>query len=324
MQPVKAELYPLFSRFLTDIRRFFAERDCLEVETPLLNPCMAVEAHLDSFTVIRETAAKSPLVSGIKGGYLITSPEYNLKILLSKLQRDLFQIAHCFRSGERGSLHREEFLILEWYRIEKDEHDLMEECEQLVRYLSAQNYACRNFNNWIGAERRSVNQLFRRYVGCLPQREYLQEALIKNGLQGNCPVTEWTFEELFNSLFLNLIESSLGCGKLEFIYFYPPELAALSRVENGYARRFELYWQGRELANGYYELRTKEEYMHRFDYENRLRKEIGKQTIQPDRRLIAALEERALPECSGVAIGLDRLLMVLLGKKSLDELYGDQ
>lgn len=322
---IRAETYRARAGLLQTVRAFFAERNCLEVETPLLHPWGAVEAHLDSFSVTRAGVRKSvemaPPAPGERAGYLITSPEYALKILLAELRVDLFQIAHCFREGDAGANHREEFLMLEWYRIGQDEFRLMDEVEALVRRAGAAPWARRRLQSAAPFTRRSVAELLAEHAGCTAERESLGAALRQRGLigpGGEAPET-LRYDELFFSVFLNLVEPALDFADPVFVYDYPAPLAALARVEGGCARRFELYWRRLELANGYYELTDPAEHAARFVSENRLRRSLGKAEMTPDPRLVAALD-RGLPESSGVALGLDRLLLSLLDEPSLPEL----
>ena len=143
-RPAFLESHRARAEFLAGVREFFRVRGVLEVETKLLNPWGAFEAHLDSFAAERRGLRKSPQApptTHSRAGYLVTSPEYNLKILLADLRTDLMQIAHCFREGDVGDLHSEEFLMLEWYLIERDEFALMDQCEELLRELAAADFA---------------------------------------------------------------------------------------------------------------------------------------------------------------------------------------
>ncbi len=321
---IRAESYRARASLFQAVRAFFAERNCLEVETPLLHPWGAVEAHLDSFAVTRAGVHKSVEAPrrgpGERAGYLITSPEYSLKILLAELRLDLYQIAHCFREGDAGASHREEFLMLEWYRIGRDEFRLMDEVEELLRAASALPWARRRLQSAAPFIRRSVPELLAEYAGCTAERESLGAALERHGLigpGGEAP-ENLRYEDLFFSVFLNLVEPRLDGPDPIFVCDYPAPLAALARVEGDRARRFELYWRKLELANGYYELTDLAEHRRRFARENERRCELGKAQMEADPRLLAALE-RGLPESSGVALGLDRLLLSLLDESDLQQ-----
>ncbi|MCB1315091.1 MAG: hypothetical protein KDK27_04010 [Leptospiraceae bacterium] len=309
-----------FASLLRQIRHFFqSERDYLEVESRLLRSTGSFEAHLDSFSVIRSGVRKSPLgiksQSGDRAGYLITSPEYGLKAALAGLRSSCFQIAHCFREGDQGDWHREEFLMLEWYRVQADEFDLMRECFDLLQALSP--------NRSLIMRKSSVRELLQRHVGIGDwEPETLAQVVRSMGSQlADTPETE--YDDLFFFVFLNKVEAHLGKDGPEFVYHYPPALSALSRVQNGVARRFELYWKGVELANGYYELRNADDYIRRCAEENSRRRRLGKTEMDLDPEMLGALRKAeqehgsGLPECSGIALGLDRLFMVLADTPNL-------
>ena len=321
MRLLAAEIYEAHAAYLAAIRRFFTERGHLEVETPLLNRTGAVETHLDSLEVRRQGLRKSPeapLAAPARAGYLITSPEYNMKILLSELRRSIFQIAHSFREGDVGQVHSEEFLMLEWYLVGQDEFGLMDECEQLVQYLSTCDFSRKRLTP-APFPRHRVSELLRHYADCPDfSRAALVGALARHGLLGTNDAASLAYDDLFFMLFLNRVEEHLGKAGPEFVYDYPPELAALSRIEDGRARRFELYWDRVELANGYYELLDAAEQRARFATENERRKLAGKVQMPVDEALFRAME-RGLPECSGMALGVDRLFMLLQDATALGE-----
>lgn len=212
--------------------------------------------------------------------------------------------------------------MLEWYLVEADEFGLMDQCAELLRWLVNQPFARADLPSLAGPFRRhSVGELLERHAGCRScARADIIAALERRGLlaAGEDPETQ-PYDDLFFALFLNRVEAHLGVDRPEFVYDYPPELAALSRVEDGRARRFELYWQRIELANGYYELTDPAEQRARFAEDNARRLARGKPEMVPDPALLAALD-RGLPRCSGVALGLDRLFMLLQGAAQLAEI----
>ncbi len=320
---IKPEFCEPHASFLRDIRLFFQQENLLEVETPLLCSTGAVEAHLDSFQVYRTGIRKSPQApkTAPQGdhpeGYLITSPEYNMKILLSQLRRSIFQIAHCFRSGEIGEMHSEEFLLLEWYLVEADELELMEQCRRLFFFLSEQSYSK---NKCSFTSSLSVDESLQKYAGCTSQRSSLEKKA--KSLDFQAKPEEMEYSDLFYTIFLNLVEPHLGRCEPLFLYRYPKELASLSQIEGDYSRRFEVYWKGIELANAYNEIRESEEYRSRFEKENILRKKLNKKHILPCPMLLKQLKT-GLPPCSGIALGLDRLFLILMGLSSLRDLYQD-
>lgn len=331
MYSIRPEFCILYSSFLQDIRAFFKRQGFLELETPLMSSTANVEAYLDSFQVLgkekfRKSAHTAP--HSRSKAYLITSPEYHLKILLAHVRRDLYQIAHCFRAGDLGPVNMEEFMMLEWYLTNADEFELMDQSAELLRFLSRGRYSHCKLEQKKNFLRRSVRSVLEEYAGCGWEREDLEEALLKNKLiqTGQKPSKDtckkMNYADLFFSVFLNLVEPHLGKDGPEFLYHYPPALSAFSQVEKGYARRFELYWNNLELANGYYELRRKEDYIKRFAKENALRKELDKESVSPNETFLDHLEQcQGLPRCSGIALGLDRLFLALLNEKKLSSVY---
>lgn len=312
------EILRIRSRFFRDIREFFFSRDYIEVETPLLNPTGGMDPFLDPVMVQRRGVRKS-VQAGMSSreGYLITSPEYNLKIILSKYPHNVFQIAHGFREGDSGDLHTEEFLLLEWYRVNADEFDLMAECHELLVFLASREYSRRTLASNPLPVRHSVRDLFERYCHCGLSRRDLEKAVTGRRLLSSSEhPSDLRYDELFFTLFLNQIESRLGREGPEFIYHYPAELAALAIIEGEIGRRFELFWEGIELANGYHELTCREEQEERFRKENELRVKLGKPVMEFDEQFLTALEND-FPPLSGIALGVERLLMLLLGEEKL-------
>ena len=354
MHQLKPAYISSFSGFLRDLR-YFLHRDGLqELETPLLNPSASIEAHLDCFAVQRPkqpSRKTSTQETSETLGYLISSPEYRLKSLLRHCSRGLFQIAHCFRSekteamlhseamqGSTGvkqeagvdfhALHMEEFLMLEWYLIGADEFGLMEQCRNLLGFLyrkqaKSGNQAPLKFYSY------TMRELLRKYANCTWDYASLRDRAASLNLSpcaqsssSDAVQLQLDYRDLFFSIFLNCIETQLSRydGPV-FIYDYPPQLAALSRIEDGRARRFEIYWKGVELANAYYELRSYTEYRERFAQENHLRSSLAKAHVPLDSMLMQSLREQPLPSCSGIALGLDRLFMLLMDKDSFYEIY---
>ncbi|MEQ9362992.1 MAG: EF-P lysine aminoacylase EpmA [Leptospirales bacterium] len=328
MRVLTPDLYEAHSEYLRAVRDFFQRAGFLEVETPLLNRHGAVELHLDSLSVQRRGLRKSPEAprdptdrSPNFAGYLVTSPEYNMKIVLSELRRSIFQLAHSFREGDIGQIHSEEFLMLEWYLVGGHEFALMDQCEEFLQYLSEQPFSRVRLPE-TKFRRRRVSELLQTHANCPGlSRAELLAALDRQNLLNPADrerPESIPYEDLFFSLFLNRVEEHLGVDGPEFVYDYPPELAALSRVENGRARRFEIYWRRVELANGYFELTDPVEQRRRFALDNQNRRRAGKPEMEADPAFLAALE-RGLPECSGIALGLDRLFMLLRNARTLAE-----
>ncbi|EPG72814.1 EF-P lysine aminoacylase GenX [Leptospira fainei serovar Hurstbridge str. BUT 6] len=307
MNLTSKEIITARARFLRSTRDFFHSEGFLEIDTPALKKIPGMEPHLDPFEV------RSP--SGNEIGYLVTSPEYSLKQALSLGLDRVYEIAHTFRSGEKGSpLHTAEFLMLEFYQAAADLNDLMDTTERLIRALG----------NRIGKStpvskipRNRVRDLLLRYAGCDWDRESLEKKLKQASLT-NLSMQELEYEDCFYLVFLNFVEPRL-LPEFQFLYDYPPEMAALARIENGVAKRFETYYGNIELGNAFYELSDPVEQRLRFLKEQELRKKLGKEVFPIDGEFLLSLE-RGLPTCSGNAIGLDRLLSVFLGANSLAQI----
>ena len=294
--PALRESLKLRASVLTEVRRFFAELEVMEVETPLLGTSAVTDVHLQSFEVRTHDPSQLPL-------FLQTSPEYAMKRLLAAGSGPIYQIAKAFRSGERSRLHNPEFTLIEWYRPGFSLADLMDEVEQFVmRLLSRQKIP-----------RYRYKELFRKHLNLDPHTITLQELqCLSDELMDVCGADLDTTDYL-QLLMDQKIEPGLppSC----FVYEYPEAQAALSVVAPDadgvpVAQRFELYVDGMELANGYFELTDAAEQRARFDGDLARRRQLGLPAVPVDEELLAALEA-GLPSCAGVALGLDRLLMVL-------------
>ncbi len=305
-QLLSPQLLKYRSHYLFAIRSFFQENGFLEIDTPTLKSFPGMEPYLDPMVV------RSPHEE--REGYLITSPEYSLKQTLSLGLEKIYEIAHCFRSGEKGVLHTKEFLMLEFYRVGISEIELIDVCISLFEYLQI------HFKDFGFRKDKCIKvkmeTLFLEKTG----RSFSVDDLILT-LQEKFPKSNYQFdsmyyEDLFFLVFLNCIENTLPQGAPVFIYDYPQELAALAKVENSRAKRFEIYWNGVELGNAFFELTSVEEQIHRFKEEQVKRIEIGKEAFELDTNFIDSLK-RGLSSCSGIAMGLDRLLMIILGQENL-------
>ncbi len=300
------------ARMLKDIRNFFAERDIMEVETPLLSRFATTDPHLDSL----QTRFRDQCL------YLNTSPEYCMKRLLADNAVPIYQISKAFRDNESGPHHNPEFTMLEWYRPGFDLQQLMDEVTGLINMLMAEKHPGVRFQTI------SYQQVFEDYAGFNPHAVTVAECLqcanqhaidIPVGLgAANDDLDDW-----LDWLLTQLVLPRLPRQEFSFIYDYPASQAALARIEtssNGYpvARRFELLYGELELANAFYELTDAAEQRLRFNQENSQRTSMGKPTIEMDTRLLTALEQGVV-DCAGVAIGLDRLLMVLSECHSIDQ-----
>jgi lysyl-tRNA synthetase class 2 len=244
--------------------------------------------------------------------FLITSPELAMKRLLAAGSGPIFQIARAFRDGERGRHHNPEFTMLEWYRPGFDGEALQGE---VATFLIEVGGAER-------CDRRSYASLFEEGLSLDPHRADLDDvraAIERSELQAPAPAD---VDEGLQLLFSHAIEPRLTASPHQtIVYDYPRGQAALARLSSGdpqVARRFEVYWRGLELANGFDELTDAAEQRRRFELDREERRHRGLPTPEADERFLAALEA-GLPDCSGVALGVDRLLMVMQGARSIDE-----
>jgi lysyl-tRNA synthetase class 2 len=289
---------------LARIRAFFAERAVMEVETPLLSRYAATDPAIESLRVEGEGAC-----------WLQTSPEFPMKRLLAAGSGSIYQICKVFRGGERGSRHHPEFSLLEWYRPGLAVDDLIGEVAALVRVVLGLPR--------LPAERIAYRDLFRAALGIDPwsaSPAQLREAALRRELPGIDGLSLDT-DGWLDLLLVSTLESGLGRGRLTFLYHYPPSQAALARLtvaEVPVAERFELYLNGMELANGFHELSDAAEQRRRFERDLARRERAGQRVVPADRELLSALSA-GLPDCSGVALGLDRLLMVAVGAQHIDE-----
>jgi len=290
---------------LDRIRGFFAGRGILEVETPLLCSRGITDPSIEPLIVDRGVSISRPR-------YLQTSPEYAMKRLLACHRQPIFQFARAFRDGEAGERHNPEFTLLEWYRPGLDHHALMTEVAELVRHCLGDRPLHRYSYRRLFLDLAAVDP----FSASVEELEAIARASFDTGtITGD--------RDLWLDLLLtHLIQPQLAAKGMCFIYDYPASQAALARVavidgiEVGH--RFELYVDGMELANGYLELADAAEQRRRFERDNLRRREYGRPERPLDERLLAALEE-GLPACSGVALGVDRLLMLATARSAIRE-----
>ncbi|MDD3762877.1 MAG: EF-P lysine aminoacylase EpmA [Nevskiales bacterium] len=292
------------AELLGSVRAFFAARDVLEVETPVLSRHATVDRHIDSF----RTA---------DGGWLQTSPEFAMKRLLAAGSGSIYQIARVFRRDEQGRHHNPEFSLLEWYRTGFDHHRLMDEVEALLTACLGRTLRC---------ERLSYRAAFERHAGFDPlsaDAPALRRRLGEAGVAEPEGVTadEAGDPDFWLDLWMSIVVGpKLGADAPVFVYDFPASQAALARVRAGnppVAERFELFWRGVELANGFHELTDAGEQERRFRGDCAWRHAQGRIVPPYDVELIAALAA-GLPPCAGVALGLDRLLALHLGLDRID------
>lgn len=283
---------------LESIRGYFRERGVLEVETPVMSAAGNSDPGLSQFTM-RES-----------GRYLRTSPEYAMKRLLAAGSGDIYELGRVFRAGELGRHHNPEFTLLEWYRCGWSYHRLMDEVSDLVRHCLP--------DSALEESRISYRDLLLAYadVDALNDSDAVIRARIA---ESDFAVTDLDRNGMLDLLVTHAVQPQLPEDALTFVYDYPAAQAALARVRADtppVAERFELFLGRVELANGYQELTDAGEQRRRFEAENSLRVQRGDSPVPLDERLLAALEA-GLPECAGVALGVDRLLMKRAGISSL-------
>jgi lysyl-tRNA synthetase class 2 len=290
---------------LCELRQFFAERGILEVETPLLCDSGVTDPAIEPLMVEQGASLHRPR-------YLQTSPEYAMKRLLAAYGEPVFQIGKAFRDGEAGARHNPEFTLLEWYRPGFGQHQLMDEVTDLVRRCLGER----------PLHKRSYRQLFLEFLGIDPFTASIDqlEAVARKHLD---PGTLSGDRDLWLDLLMShLIEPQLAAPGMCFVYDYPASQAALSCLvpvdDVIVGQRFELYVDGMELANGYFELTDADEQRRRFEQDNLRRREHGLSERPLDERLLAAMTH-GLPSCSGVALGVDRLLMLVTGVTDIRE-----
>ena len=300
------------AEMLAMIRQFFTQRNVLEVDTQALSHAPVTDLHLVSFDTQFHDAGASP-ESGTTL-YLQTSPEFAMKRLIASGSGCIYQICKAFRNEESGRYHNPEFTMLEWYRIGFDHFDLMAEVAELVQHV----LGCKP------AEQITYQQVFINNVGLDPltcSLGDLKQAVIDHKLNADWVINENNLDTLLQYLFVELVEPNIGNIVPCLVYNFPASQAALAKICNDDSRvaeRFELYFKGMELANGFHELTDEIEQRQRFEADNKLRVENQLAVKPVDENLLSALQY-SLPNCAGVALGIDRLLMLACGAKNIDE-----
>lgn len=286
-------------------RNFFDQRGVLEVDCPILSSQASVDAHIDLI---------SALYHGKEKCYLHSSPEFGMKRLLAEGIGDIYQLSHVFRDGELSQKHNPEFTMAEWYRLGFSFEQMIEETIQFIRiFLGSLSYSIVSYReiflqktgfDYVTA---SEQELFR-YIQS--QNIPFYPSVVKEGK-----------DALLNLILGSQVEPYLGHGELCVLAYYPASQAALARKQwhgqEEVAERFEVYYQGVELANGYHELTDAHEQRHRFHEANALRLALGKEVLPIDENFLQALE-KGLPDCCGVAVGFDRLIMLRQGEEDIE------
>lgn len=295
------------AKIMNEIRRFFAERGVLEVETPVLSEFGVTDINLSTFS----TEFVAPFAAQSKTLWLNTSPEYHMKRLLAAGSGAIFQLCKVFRNEEAGKHHNPEFTMLEWYRPYFDMYRLINEVDDLLQQI----LDCEP------AESLSYQFAFQEYIGLDPLSAEKSELIAKaKEYQFICEENE-SRDVLLQFLFSAVVEPQIGKTRPVAIYHFPATQAALAQIsseDHRVAERFEFYYKGLELANGFHELTDASEQLNRFEQDNRLREKMGLPTRDIDVRLLGALQA-GMPNTSGVALGVDRLLMIALGAQRIEE-----
>lgn len=294
----RARLYRL-------IRQFFAQKNVLEVETPIISHAGATDVHLASIVATRHIHNKPSV------GYLQTSPEFAMKRLLASGTGSIYQICKVFRDNEHGNRHNSEFTMLEWYRPNMSLAELMKETEELIAVC---------FDKMVPIRQLPYKIAFQDRLGINPLTAdiaLLKQVAIAQNISLDLGNDRLGYMDL---LFSHCVEPNLGIGEPVFLTDFPKELASLAKTHQDsdgieVASRFELYIDGLELANAYDELLDKNELLTRFETDNHTRAKLGLANMPIDDRLLMALD--AMPACAGIALGIDRLLMVIMNTKQM-------
>lgn len=282
------------------IRQYFQQHDVLEVTTPVLSSFAASDVNLEQWRT--------------SNGYALhTSPEYAMKRLLADGYGDIFQICQVFRCDELSVRHNPEFTMLEWYRVGWDEQQLMDEVTRLIEALLGRT---------LGVEKLSYRDCF--VLNALPDAFQASDQELRAAVASRLcsDARHWNRDDCLNALMAMVVEPNLATDRLVYVHGFPPSQAALANVGEHQGvlvgRRFELYWQGLELANGYDELTDAVEQQSRFQADQQQRALLGLAPVELDQNFLAALSA-GMPKCAGVAMGLDRLIMLLEGYKAIND-----
>jgi len=299
------------SETLRTIRQHFHSTDCLEVITPVLSRAAVSDVNSHSFAT-RLAASGPPL-------YLQTSPEFPMKRLLAAGAGDIYQICPVFRRGEQGTVHNPEFTLLEWYRVGIDHHALMQEVDTLVRKLwPHRQLPPSEYLTYAEAVRRATGAEIRNLDTAAVNSLLLQAGVAVPASLSGDPLDGW-----LDLLLSSVVAPAFATDRFTLLYDYPATQAALARVIEGQdgqpvAARFELFFGPLELANGYHELQDVSEQRRRFKADLGSRAKSGEPCFPLDQHLLDALAH-GLPDCAGVALGIERLMMALHGKSRIDD-----
>jgi elongation factor P--(R)-beta-lysine ligase len=301
------------AKYLTEARAFFKSENILEVETAILGACAVTDPHVECITT-----------SELQ--YLRPSPEYRLKELVVAGSGDIFEIGKVFRQGEKGSKHSPEFTLVEWYRVGFQLQDIIDDTVKFISQL-----ALHSKHPVIKVNQISYKEAFMEHIGLDPLSADIKtiKKTVCKKLAGRLSPNISSAMKDDKQAWLDLIMShhiepeiySAGPDSLTVLTHFPAEQALLARINNQnpkVAERFEIYFRGQELANGFYELNNANEQMERFKNDLKIRKNNGQETPEIDQIFINSLRQ-GLPECSGVAVGMDRLIMSCEGYSDISE-----
>jgi lysyl-tRNA synthetase class 2 len=297
------------ARIIASIRDFFNKRNMLEVETPLMCHTSVTDPFIQSIPALFQAHGDVHE----QRYYLQTSPEYAMKRLLAAGSGDIFQITKAFRQSDVGRYHNPEFTMLEWYRLGFDHHALMDEMDVLLQTVLAVP----------PAKRMTYAELFQHFLSINPHTVTLDE--LKQCAQQHQLVLDDTDHDVdtwLDILMSHLIEPMMPHDTAWFVYDFPISKASLARIQPGNpptASRFEVYYKGIELANGFHELQQSNEQRTRFEKNLQQRQAMGLNVLPIDELFLTALQA-GLPDCAGVALGVDRLVMLALGANSLADI----
>lgn len=307
------------AQILASIRAFFSTRAVVEVDTPMLSASGLTCPEIDSFTVQPSGNLGRPGNTG----YLHTSPEFPMKRLIAAGMRDCYQLCHVFRAWESGLQHNPEFMLLEWYRVGWSSQQLMDEVTELILLLFRE-FAPERIPTSV--EHKTYQSLFQDFLDVDPltaTSEQLREVAVSRGgtfMLSDLQKGTYQRDDWLSYIMAVFIEPRLPDEVLTFVTEYPISQAALARKnpdDERTALRFECYFGGRELANGFDELTDSQEQLARFEAENQHRLATRREAVPIDHHLIEALDN--MSDTSGVALGVDRLIMLLLGKTTIED-----
>jgi lysyl-tRNA synthetase class 2 len=312
-------------RVIKAVRAFFDDQGFWEVETPILQVCPVMDTHIHAF----KTDILGLDLKKERELYLHTSPEFAMKKLMVAGVKDLYQICHVFRNGEGSKLHSPEFTMIEWYRSNAGYEEIMDDCVNLLRTtaknlgITEYSFSGQSADPFKDLQKISVAKAFDQYAGidlaaCLQDRDALAKTAAEQGIR----VTESdNWDDLFHAVMAEKIEPHLGMGVPTILYDYPASMASLSRRKPDdprFAERFELYVCGVELANAFGELTDAKEQRERFIEEMDIKEKLYGERYPIDEEFLEALEY-GLPESGGIALGIDRLVMLASGAEDIDQ-----